>query len=131
MPREPRVTVRDHLERLLADQRTYFERLFSEHDKHHERDRLANTNAIKEAREGIEKRLGALNELREEVNEDRALLVPRAIFDARMETQDKAIDAIARALNEQRGRQAAFALLLTISVAVIGAAALLVQALAK
>jgi hypothetical protein len=113
------VPLREHLERLLADQSKYFERLLTDHDRHHDRDREATNRAIDEARDRIDTRLGQLNELRSEVTKDRGLLVQRNLFDARMEAQDTAIDNIAKEQASQRGRQAAYAIVLGIALVLV------------
>jgi len=106
--------------------REYFERLFIEHEKTHVRDHEATLRALGEAREHIEQRLQALNELRAEVTEDRGQLVQRTTFDAKTEAQDKELRllrddtaAIRAELANQRGRQAAYAAVLAIGLVVV------------
>ena len=131
------ITLRDYTERLLSDQRayfervgtdqrSYFERLLSEHEAHHDRDRDANNRALAEARERVEQRLSALNELRAEVTEDRGQLVQRTAFDTRTEAVDKDLKAlredigsIRQELANQRGRSAAYAVVLGLAVVLV------------
>jgi chromosome segregation ATPase len=120
------VSLRDHLERLLADQRSYFERLLAEHEAHHNRDREANERALDEARVRMEQRLGALNELRQEVTEDRGQLVQRSTFEARMEAADKDrgvirddLASMRTEVSNMRGRQAAYAAMVGVAIILV------------
>jgi hypothetical protein len=137
MAREEGITPREYMERLLAEQRAYFERVvhdqrnyfeqrLKEHEAHHDRDREANNRAIEEARNRIDSRLQALNELRAEVTEDRGQLVQRGVFDSRMTSADKdralirdEVGLIREELARQKGRQAAYAAILAIALVVV------------
>lgn len=126
MSSEEAVSLREYLERLLDDQRVYFERLVAEHGGQHAREREAAQRAIDEARARVEQRLQALNELRAEVTEDRGQLVQRTAFDAKTDAADKErgqlrdeLAAIRADLANQRGRQAAYAVVLTIALVII------------
>jgi chromosome segregation ATPase len=126
MASDEAVSLRDHFERLLSDQRRYFERLLAEHEAHHNRDRDANNRALEEARERIDSRLTQLNELRNEVTTDRGQLVQRSTFDARMDAADKdrqnlrdEVSGVRAELANQRGRQAAYAAVLAVALVVV------------
>jgi uncharacterized protein YhaN len=74
----------DALERSL-------DRRFGQVEATMERDGASRDQAVHEARVVIEQRLGALNELRAEVTEDRGQLVQRTTFDARLDALDAKI----------------------------------------
>jgi len=115
MSSEEAVSLREHIERLLA-----------EHERRHELDRDATLRALEEARRIIDERLEALNELRREVTEDRGQLVQRTLFDEKVKTMDAdrqllrdELSAIRSELANQRGRQAAYAAVLATALIVV------------
>ena len=107
-------------------QREYFERLFTEHEKHHQRDHLATMRALDTNSREMERRLEALNELRDEVTKDRAQFVRSETFDARMEAITlefkgirSDIGGIREELSNARGRQATWAVVLTVVLVLV------------
>jgi len=106
--------------------RTVLEQRMNDHDLRHAEQHIADQRAIGEARDRVEQRLGALNELRAEVTEDRGQLVQRTTYETRSDAIDKEIKAvrediglIRQELANQRGRAAAYAVVLGLAVVLI------------
>ena len=126
MAAEEGVSPREFLDRLIQEQRRYFEQRFTEHEAHHDRDRDAGNRAIQEARERVEQRLEALNELRTEVVSDRTQFVKSEVFDARLHQAetDRArlqedLGKIREELARQKGRSAAYAAVLAVALVIV------------
>jgi len=93
---------------------------------YHELEREATLRALEEARRVLERELRALNELRQEVTDDRGQLVQQATYDAKMDavaTDFKTIrddlGAIRQQQANQQGRQATWMVVLTITLALV------------
>ena len=110
--------------------REYFERLLSEHDRHHERDQQATLRPLDEARREIERRLEGLNELREEYTkdrtEDRGQYVRQELFNTKMDgiaadfrTVQDGLSASRAEQASQRGRQTAYAIVLAVALVLV------------
>ena len=124
------VTLRDYFERLLADQRAYFDRGAVAHDREHERERDTTLRALQHAAVEVQHRLEGLNELREEYTKDRTRdrddFVKGDVFLARvtaiekdMKSQGDDIGAIRRELSAASGRQATWMIVLTIALVLV------------
>lgn len=138
----------------VAAVRAHFDAMLSEWDRRLAAERQMLVTGVQERAVEMERRLTALNELRNEVLADRALFVTRAAFDpiaARQETflrrdyyddqsksfADKldvnvaAIAELRREISNQRSRAAAYAAALGIAVLVMTAVVMVVQFASK
>ena len=92
----------------------YFERLIVEHNHLHVSEREASQTALAVARSEIDRRLAALNELRDEVTKDRSQFVRVDVFEARIEAISKDVRLLRDDTIAERGRRAAYAIVLGI-----------------
>lgn len=104
----------DTKEKTAVSLRDFFERLFQEHAHLHESERKANQLALNNAHSEIDRRLEALNELRSEVTKDRDQFVQRGTFETKIEAMDKEVRILRDEMIGQRGRQAAYGVILGI-----------------
>lgn len=97
----------------------YFERLLVEHGHLHASEREANQAALRNARSEIDRRLEALNELRSEVTKDRAQFVRTEVFEAKIEALAKDVRLLRDEALSERGRRAAYAVVLGVVAVVV------------
>lgn len=90
----------------------YFERLIVEHGHLHVSEREASQTALAAARAEIDRRLAALNELRDEVTKDRSQFVRVDVFDAKIEALSKDVRLLRDDTIAERGRRAAYTIVL-------------------
>lgn len=104
----------------------YVEKLFREHERVHTLERDSNLRALDAAQKNVDHRLEALNELRNEVLKDRQQFLKndtyaiehRAVTDD-IHRIDKELGLIREDLSRQKGRSAAFAIVLTVVLVIM------------
>jgi chromosome segregation ATPase len=113
------VPLREHIEKLLAD-----------HRRQHSDEREANERALDEWRQSLEHRLQQLNELRADVMRDRAMFITKPEFDGLVAAIERDREQVREQIRELRstidqwkGRQAAFAVALTVGLVVLSVGA--------
>lgn len=99
----------------------FFYRLLAEHQRQHDIERAAEERRVDAEKATIEHRLEALNELRDEVLKDRSQFLQVATYDARHDQLQEEVNRlkfdlarVEKDLSRAQGRNAAFAVVLTI-----------------
>jgi len=87
-------TLHEHLDQRLDTLERTIDRRFDAMQVDFKKSEAVRDTQIAEAARDVQRRLEGLNELRQEVTEDRGLLVQRNVFDAKLDAMDLRLGAI-------------------------------------